>query len=104
MLLDFNIHLPLVRKAFDARQLQMQTHPHQPCRYTGPCAVGVCMDEHTRVSVINHPIDCLIEDGVIIVPDGQDQDWTHLQVLHDRGDLTGFSQFLTELETKYAQS
>jgi hypothetical protein len=99
--LNLFVDLPKVREAFDARTLQMfHMSASDPCTYVGPCAVGVCMDPDTRVSIPNIPVR---NNRWIVVPPDQESDWSNLQLLHDLGNVANFSEFLEELESRYAQ-
>ena len=102
--LNLFVDLPKVREAFDARTLQMfNIKPGDNCRYDGPCAVGVCFDPDTRVSMPNLYIGRLIDSGRVTVPVHQRNDWCNLQLIHDLGNRTEFASFLEYLEGRYAQ-
>lgn len=102
--LNLFVDLPKIRKAYDARTLQMfHMSAYDQCTYVGPCAIGICLPEDTRVLVPNIPIHGLISRGIVEVPEDQAGDWLNLQVLHDVGNIRHFENFLLELEIRYAQ-
>lgn len=45
--LELKTMLPVIRKAFDEKTMQMFTQPDEEgprlCKYAGPCAIGVCL-------------------------------------------------------------
>lgn len=101
--LDFKIMLPVIRKAFDAGELQMQKSDTDLCCYTGPCAVGVCMPEEDREGYdYQGTIIDLLENEIVTAPEDQHDDWIDLQHYHDCGNIQHFKEFLVSLEEKYA--
>lgn len=107
--IDFRIDLPKVRAAYNAGELQAQkAKSGTGCLYAGPCAVGVCFDPDTRVSLdkkLYGSVRALIEMGLITAPADQEEDWIRLQDAHDHWKVWGTDNFLPvleELEKKYA--
>lgn len=105
--LDLRTMLPVIRKAFDAGELQMQTRPGGlRCYYNGPCAIGVCLDEDTRVSLdelVASGIAFLFDHKYLTCPPEQREDWMELQFKHDEGHIRVFETLLSRLEAKYAR-
>jgi hypothetical protein len=112
MHLDLKTMLPVIRKAYDAGELEAQkSSGNTSCHYAGPCAIGVCLPEDTRVS-----LDTLHEDGggtsvgkwfyrgVLSCPPDQRDDWEVLQLEHDNWTSSKedyFGILLKKLERKY---
>jgi hypothetical protein len=103
--LELRTMLPVIRKAYDDQSLQLFIS-EGPCTYAGPCAIGVCLDPDTRVSLDNHPTNTeianLLMEGVVTAPEDQHQDLCLLQIEHDNGTAEDFGDLLTRLEAKYA--
>jgi hypothetical protein len=119
--LDLREMIPVVRKAFDEKSLQMFTaEPGQyGCLYAGPCAIGVCLPEDIREALDdgsetdhNYAADSLFIAGYFTCPEGQKDDIEALQYHHDRcvgpadeedrtENIRRFGAFLSYLEAKY---
>jgi hypothetical protein len=119
--LDLQEMLPIVRKAFDEKTLQMFTaEPGQyGCLYAAPCAIGVCLPEDVRVALDdgsetdhNYAADSLFLFGYFTCPEGQGDDITRLQYHHDlcvgppneedkANRISDFEAHLSYLEAKY---
>jgi hypothetical protein len=107
--------LPLIRAAFDAKELQMFTaKPGSKCLYEGPCAVGILLDEDTRKDfdavrgVQGTSVETLYRTRRIKFPARELADWTRLQQAHDSvvintglDGVATFSHVLYQLEEKY---
>ena len=121
--IDFRTHLPVLREAIDARNLQCYGTPPDvgqwSPRYSGPCAIGAVIPEHAR-SLLDGPeresppsVGELLLDGRLECPPGQNADWIVLQGAHDaavfpyepkREKLTReFEKFVQKLEKKYLE-
>lgn len=103
--LDLRTMLPVIRKAFDAGELQMQKN-HMACIYAGPCAIGVCLDPETRTMLDdaeNTAISDLLLAGTVTAPANQHEDLHILQFTHDNVTVEDFGEVLARLEKKYGQ-
>lgn len=120
--LDLVEMLPVIRKAFDEKSLQMFNQAQRDsmmCMYAGPCAIGVCMPEDRRAE-FDVPFEehattgfgALVHFGRFIVSPDQADDIGQLQKLHDAAvtmskfdDLEvlfgAFEDHLKHLEKKY---
>jgi len=99
--LDMACDLPKVRQS-----LSLITDNMAQCLYSSPCAVGVMMTPDQRQQLVDSgddiiSIDTLIEAKQVVVPEGQQNDFQRLQSAFDRADLSGFTELLAELESKY---
>ena len=112
MHLDLRLELPKIRAAYNAGELEAQKIAGEVmCHYAGPCAIGVCLPEDTRVSLDTAPegqdgtsFGSWVERGVLSCAEGQYADWTALQLEHDNWTSSQedyFGQLLTQLEIKY---
>jgi hypothetical protein len=113
--LDIKSMLPVIRKAFDEKTLQMFTASADSyCQYSGPCAIGVCLTQDQQryldeladdSSIINY-----IAVGYVTVT-GDASDLSTLQNLHDRcvteiavgqhESVEKFDYMLKQIEEKY---
>jgi hypothetical protein len=123
IILDLDLHemLPIIRKAFDEKTLQMFTHEpgKYGCLYAGPCAIGVCIPEPLRPLLddgigTNNEFAALslFENGSFVCPENQREDICELQQLHDvcvgyvvdeyqKDRIKDFGDLLERLEAKY---
>jgi hypothetical protein len=125
VILDMREMLPTIRKAFDEKSLQMfkaeENEGTPGCFYSGPCAIGVCLDEDVQ-HYLDGLSESLAEDSTDInthfnegrVTTGDDPiDWVRMQIMHDgaigwisdhqRRDkaIKEFEKYLTVMEQKY---
>lgn len=117
--LDFRTQLPIIRAAFDAKELQAQKPlTYGGCLYAGPCAIGVTIPESDRSAFDDKgshgtSASSMFAYGVFNCPPDQYRDWVSLQQTHDSWTLKDrdgplyeqmgreFEQLLAKLEAKY---
>ena len=113
--------LPLIWKAYMAKELQAQLPSDKPddtCSYDGPCAIGVGIPLTQRARLDRHDtpeITFLIREGVISIPNSEPiSEYDKLQTAHDnwnyrrnQGEQSAkaseaqFVTYLTTLSEKY---
>ena len=123
MQIELNISemLPIIRKAFDNKELQYQKEKlvdniGPSCLYSGPCAIGVCLTKEQRKycdseSHGDTSVGYLLAEEIFIANEDEADDLRRLQEVHDTqityfdqvgyDDIPDFEKFLSELEKKY---
>lgn len=88
--LDLVDMLPIIRKAFDNKELQMfQDDDSGICLYSGPCAIGVCLDKEQQDALDNsflfdnNNIEVYMNADMIDFKANQQIDIILLQYYHD---------------------
>lgn len=115
-MLDLKTMLPIIRKAFDEKTLQMFTwRPREECLYSGPCAIGVCLTPEQR-DEFDHcsryggsaSLTYLFSMDKVGCATGEKEDVIRLQRAHDfsiggyrKVNSAAFENILIELEKKY---
>lgn len=83
-------HLPVIRKAYDAEELQMfELDSGWVCQYNGPCAIGACIPKNKRAQYdVNEfgdsGVETLHENNIFSFENvTETMQFTKLQKLHD---------------------
>lgn len=80
--LDLRESLPIIREAFDRKELQMFKLNPGVCSYDGPCAIGVLIDTERRTKLCG-TVHHLRTTGQVIIIDDEFKHFNNLQRMHD---------------------
>src|SRR5690349_10597365 len=94
MLLEIKTALPIMRQAFDNKELQMfRVHDrhNRGCYYNGPCAIGVCLPQDLREKLDENGVlsftSVVLNNDITVVNDEEKYDLAAIQRAHDNAVL-----------------